>query len=109
LKKNSNFYMKREQNSKPAKARVPVQRDAKEVMAELGAKLTEKLDAKPGRASAEDEGQSSVLRPNLDRLTVGVDLGDKWSSYCILGMEGEALAGGAEGRLRTTVHVIVQT
>jgi thiamine pyrophosphate-dependent acetolactate synthase large subunit-like protein len=105
LKKNSNSYMKREPNSKPAKARVPVQRDAKEVMAELVAKLTEKLDAKPGRASAEDEGQSSVLRPNLDRLTVGVDLGDKWSSYCILGMEGEALA---EGQLRTTQQDIAE-
>jgi transposase len=105
LKKNSNSYMKREQNSKPAKARVPVQRDAKEVMAELVAKLTEKLDAKPGRASAEDDGQSGVLRPNLDRLTVGVDLGDKWSSYCILGMEGEALA---EGQLRTTQQDIAE-
>jgi hypothetical protein len=106
LKKNSNSYMKREQNSKPAKARVPVQRDAKEVMAELVAKLTEKLDPKPGRASAEDEGQRGVvLRPNLDRLTVGVDLGDKWSSYCILGLEGEALA---EGQLRTTQQDIAE-
>jgi transposase len=105
LKKNSNSYVKREQNAKPAKARVPVQRDAKEVMAELVAKLTEKLDAKPGRASAEEEGQSGVLRPNVDRLTVGVDLGDKWSSYCILGMEGETLA---EGQLRTTQQDIAE-
>ena len=37
--------------------------------------------------------------PNLDRLTVGVDLGDQWSNYCILGLEGETLA---EGQLRTT-------
>jgi transposase len=29
---------------------------------------------------------------------VGVDLGDQWSSYCILGLEGETLA---EGQLRT--------
>jgi transposase len=36
---------------------------------------------------------------NLGRLTVGVDLGDKWSSYCILGLDGEVLA---EGQLRTT-------
>src|SRR6202008_1333632 len=36
---------------------------------------------------------------NRDRLTVGVDLGDRWSQYCILGLEGETLA---EGQLRTT-------
>jgi hypothetical protein len=30
---------------------------------------------------------------------VGVDLGDQWSHYCILGLEGETLA---EGQLRTT-------
>jgi hypothetical protein len=29
---------------------------------------------------------------------VGVDLGDRWSQYCILGLEGETLA---EGQLRT--------
>ena len=37
--------------------------------------------------------------PNLDRLTVGVDLGDQWSRYCILDLEGETLS---EGQLRTT-------
>ena len=36
--------------------------------------------------------------PNRDRLTVGVDLGDQWSNYCILGLEGETLA---EGQLQT--------
>ena len=30
---------------------------------------------------------------------MGVDLGDHWSHYCILGLEGETLA---EGQLRTT-------
>jgi transposase len=105
LKKSSHSQMKREQSSKPAKARGPVQRDAKEVMAELVAKLTEKLDPKPGRASAADEGQGDVLRPNLDRLTVGVDLGDKWSTYCILGMEGETLA---EGQMPTTQQDIAE-
>ena len=39
------------------------------------------------------------LKPNLDRLTVGVDLGDQRSDYCILDLEGETLA---EGQLRTT-------
>ena len=105
MKKSSNSQMKREQSSKPAKARGPVQRDAKEVLAELVAKLTEKLGPKPGRARPEEEGQRNVLRPNLDRLTVGVDLGDKWSSYCILGMEGETLA---EGQLRTRQQDIAE-
>ncbi len=98
MKKSSNSQMKREQSSKPTMARGPVQRDAKEMLAELVAKLTEKLGPKPGRASTEEEGKGNVLRPNLDRLTVGVDLGDKCSSYCILGMDGETLA---EGQLRT--------
>ena len=37
-------------------------------------------------------------RPNLDRLTVGVDVGDQWSNYCVLGLGGETLA---EGQFRT--------
>ena len=37
--------------------------------------------------------------PNRDRLTVGVDLGDKWSNFCIVGLDGEKLT---EGELRTT-------
>ncbi len=49
--------------------------------------------------SAGEEDQRGELRPNLDRLTVGVDLGDQWSHYCILGLEGETLT---EGQLRTT-------
>ena len=32
--------------------------------------------------------------PNRDRLTVGVDLGDKWSNYCIVGLDGEKLTEG---------------
>ena len=31
----------------------------------------------------------------MDRLTVGVDLGDQWSRYCILGLQGETLSEGA--------------
>jgi transposase len=76
-----------------------VQRDTKEVLAELVGKLREKLDPKVGAASAGEKNQRGELRPNLDRLTVGVDLGDQWSHYCILGLEGETLA---EGQLRTT-------
>jgi len=62
-------------------------------------RLSEKLNAKvasPRPAEAHPRGE---LRPNLDRLTVGVDLGDLWSNYCILDLEGEVLA---EGQLRTT-------
>jgi len=76
-----------------------VQQDTKEVLAELVGKLREKLDPKVGAASAGEEHQQGRPRPNLDRLTVGVDLGDQWSQYCILGLEGETLA---EGQLRTT-------
>src|SRR5215472_15366617 len=47
LKKNSNSQTKSGQKTKPTKARGPVQRDSKEVMAELVAKLSERLDQKP--------------------------------------------------------------
>jgi hypothetical protein len=77
-----------------------VQRDTKEVLAELVGKLKEKLDPKKAAAASAGDGHPrGELRPNLDRLTVGVDLGDQWSHYCILGLEGETLA---EGQLRTT-------
>lgn len=99
MKKNSDSGRKREGISKGAKARGVVQRGTKEVMAELVAKLSEKLDPQPARASGGGERQCDELRPNLDGLTIGVDLGDKWSSYCILGPHGEVLA---EGQLRTT-------
>jgi len=99
LKKHSNSPKKSESRSKRAKLRGPVQQDTKEVLAELVGKLREKLDPKVGAASAGEEHQQGRPRPNLDRLTVGVDLGDQWSQYCILGLEGETLA---EGQLRTT-------
>jgi hypothetical protein len=51
-----------------------------EVVAELVGKLKEKLDPKKVAArSAGEKHQSGELRPNLDRLTVGVDLGDQGS------------------------------
>jgi transposase len=100
LKKNSNSQMKSAQKPKPTKARGPAQRDSKEVMAELVAKLSEKLEQKPAQQEKAAEGQpQSAPAPNRDRLTVGVDLGDQWSNYCILGLEGETLA---EGQLKTT-------
>ena len=83
-----------------------MRRDTKEVLAELVGKLKEKLDPKKVAAtSAGERDQRGELRPNLDRLTVGVDLGDQWSHYCILGLEGETLV---EGQLRTTQEDIAE-
>ena len=98
MKKHNNFPMKSEQQpSKRARSRGPVQREAKEVMAELMGKLAQKLGGNSVSASVGAKNRNG-LRPNLDRLTVGVDLGDRWSHYCILGLEGETLS---EGQLRT--------
>ena len=99
MKKHNNSGKKSEPTSKRAKSRGPVQRDPKEVLAELVGKLREKLDPKVVAAGAEEEHPRGELRPNFDRLTVGVDLGDQWSHYCILGLAGETLA---EGQMRTT-------
>jgi transposase len=99
LKKHSNSAKKSEPTSRRTKSRVPVQRDTKEVLAELVGKLREKLDPKAAVANRGEEHHGRGLRPNLDRLTVGVDLGDQWSHYCILDLEGERLA---EGQVRTT-------
>ena len=97
MKKNSNSQTKSGQKTKSAKARGPVQRDSKEVMAELVAKLSERLGPKPTPENAKERKPHSLLpAPNRDRLTVGVDLGDQWSNYCILGLEGETLAEGQD-------------
>jgi transposase len=104
LKKHNNSAKKSEPTSRRTKARGPVQRDTKEVLAELVGKLKEKLDWKKVAAtSAEEAHQRDELGPNLDRLTVGVDLGEQWSHYCILGLQGETLA---EGQLRTTAQEV---
>ena len=95
MKKNSNSQTTSGQKTKPAKARGPVQRDSKEVMAELVAKLSERLGPKPAPEKATEEKEKGALAPNRERLTVGVDLGDQWSNYCILGLEGETLAEGS--------------
>jgi hypothetical protein len=83
-----------------------MRRDTKEVLAELVEKLKEKLDPKKAAAtSIGEKRQSDKLRPNLDRLTVGVDLEDQRSHYCILGLEGETLA---EAQLHTTQQHIAE-
>jgi hypothetical protein len=95
LKKSSNSGRKRDGNAKVAKARGPVQQDSKAAMAELVAKLSEKLETQPAPVSGEKERQYDGLRPSLDRLTVSVDLEDKKSSYCILSLDGEILLKGS--------------
>jgi len=75
-----------------------VQRGTKEVLAELVEKRRGKLELKTTSASPGEASQRPELSPNLGRLTVGVDLGDQWSHYCILGWQGETLS---EGQLQT--------
>ena len=95
MKKNSNSPMKKEPRAKRAKVQRPVQRETKEVLAELVEKLRGKLEGRATPASLGEARQRPELSPNLDRLTVGVDLGDQWSRYCILGLHGETLSEGA--------------
>jgi hypothetical protein len=68
--------MKKEPKAKRAKAQRPVQRETKEVLAELVEKLRGKLEPKATPPSPGKTGQRPELSPNVDRLTVGVDLGD---------------------------------
>jgi len=99
LKKDNNSGKNREMNSKQAKSGGKTQRETKEVLAEVVGRLREKLNAKVASVVPAEERRRDGLKPNLDRLTVGVDLGDQWSNYCILDLEGETVA---EGQLRTT-------
>ena len=99
MKNKSDYQTKSDRAGKPGKACGPVQRDAKEVMAELVIKLSQKLEPQPAAVSEGEGRQRGVPGPNRSRLTVGVDLGDKWSNFCIVGLDGEALT---EGQLRTT-------
>ena len=97
MKKHSNSVKKSESPMK-RNPRAEERRDSSEVMAELVSQLRQQLEVKsiPAAESAGDE--QDAVRPNLDRLTVGVDLGDQWSNYCILGLGGETLR---EGQFRT--------
>jgi hypothetical protein len=68
--------MKKEQRAKrSAKAQRPVQREPKEVLAELVEKLRGKLEPKARSDSVGEARPRAELISNLDRLTVGVDLG----------------------------------
>ena len=106
MKKNTNSPMKKEQQrAKRAKAQRPVRRETKEVLAELVEKLKGKLELKATSASPAEASPRGELSPNLDRLTVGVDLGDQWSHFCILGLQGETLS---EGQLPTRQEEVAE-
>ena len=75
MKKHSKSRQRSEASTKRVKSRGPVQRDVKEVMAEVLGKLTGKLDAPTVSTRAQENRKGNTVRPNLDRLTVGVDLG----------------------------------
>src|SRR5215470_18601560 len=90
--------MKKEPRAKRAKAQRPVQRETKEVLAELVEKLRGKLELRATSTSLGEAGPRPELGPNLNRLTVEVDLGEQWRHYCILGLQGETLS---EGQLQT--------
>ena len=93
MKKNCNSPIKKEQAAKRTRAQRPMRRETKEVLAELVEKLRGKLELKATTSASQPQaGPRGELSPNLDRLTVGVDLGDQWSHYCILGLHGETLS-----------------
>jgi transposase len=90
VKKHSSFSKSGKASAKEAK---PMRRESQNVMSELVEKLRKQLDGELV-VEPEDKGVADWERPNLDRLTVGVDVGDQWSNYCILGLGGETLAEG---------------
>ena len=73
MKQHNNSRKNSVLTSKRTKSRGPVQRDTKEVLAELVGKLKEKLDRKKVAArSAGEEHPSGELRPNLDKSTITI-------------------------------------
>ena len=98
MKKHSNSVKKSESPMKRRNPRAEERRDSSAVMAELVSQLRQQLEVKSVPAAELAGDESDGVRPNLDRLTVGVDLGDQWSNYCILGLGGETLG---EGQFRT--------
>ena len=98
MKKRSNSVKKSESSMKRRNPRAEERRDSSEVMAELVSQLRQQLEEKSVPAAESAGEDRDAVRPNLDRLTVGVDLGDQWSNYCILGLGGETLR---EGQFRT--------
>ena len=99
MKKHINSLKKSEPDAKRVKWAETVQRNSREVMTDLVAKLERQFDGEALPAVDGKKGGRDEVRPNRNRLTVGVDLGVQWSNYCILGLSGETLA---EGQFRTT-------
>src|SRR5215469_13589168 len=60
--------MQKEQKAKRAQAQRPVQREPKQVLAELLEKLSGKLELKATSASPAEAGARAELGPNVDRL-----------------------------------------
>ncbi len=83
MKKNNNSSTKSEHPSKQAKSRVSVQRDTKEVMAELLTKLTKTLDPKAISASAGKE-QGSLPALRLPTSNVASDWADTASCWRVV-------------------------
>ncbi len=98
MKKHINSVTKSESPMKRRNSQVAERRDSSEVMAELVSQLRQQLEVKSVAVAQAARDERNAVSPNLDRLTVGVDLGDQWSNYCILGLGGETLA---EGQFRT--------
>jgi len=98
VKKHSNSVEKSESPTKCRSSRVAERRDSSEVMGELVSQLRQQLELKSVSVVEAARDERDAVSPNLDRLTVGVDLGDQWSNDCILGLGGETLA---EGQFRT--------
>ena len=69
MKKKSKSAMKKEQKAKRANAQRPVQREAKQVLAELVEKLRGKLELKATPARPAGAGPRAEMGPNQDRLT----------------------------------------
>src|SRR5882762_7079486 len=82
LKKHSKSLQRSEPTLSRTKARGPVQRDAKEVLAEVLGKLTGKLDAPAVSTSAKENRRGNTVGPNRDRLTVGVGLALRAHTRC---------------------------
>ena len=100
MKKHSSVSKQSESSQKVER------RDTREVMSELVAQLQKQVEKKqePGQVAEVPAAE----RPNLDRMTVGVDLGDQWSNYCILGLGGETLAEGQFRMQREEVQEFFQ-
>jgi hypothetical protein len=92
LKKNSNSQTKSGQKTKPTKARGPVQRDSKEVMAELVAKLSERLEQKPGSNGREAKGRACAQSGPADGW--GWTWETNGATTAFWGLEGRDAGGG---------------